>query len=96
LKNLIIAFKGGGVRGLITTRLLVRILKEFPDLLDKVFLIIGTSIGAGIGAGLCFGKKPEEIEKLLYNGMDGALKDSLWDDIKELSVLSLWARWRNR
>jgi len=84
MKNLIIALKGGGIKGLITTRLLVRILKEFPDLLDKVFLIIGTSIGAGIGAGLCFGKKPIQIENLLYKGIDGALKDSLWDDIKDV------------
>lgn len=84
MKNLIIAFKGGGVRGLITTRLWVRIIEEFPDLLDKVFLIIGTSIGAGIGAGICFGKEPIDIEKLLYEGIDGALKDSLWDDIKDV------------
>jgi len=84
MKNLIIALKGGGVRGLITTRLWIRIIKKFPNLLDKVFLVIGTSIGAGIGAGICFGKKPEEIEKLLYEGMGGALKDSFWDDIKDV------------
>lgn len=84
MKNLILALKGGGVRGLITTRLLVRTLKEFPDLLDKVFLIIGASIGAGIGAGLAFGKEPIDIEKLLYEKIDGALKDSLWDDIQDI------------
>lgn len=87
MKNLIIALLGGGVKGLITTRLWIRITQEFPDLLDKVFLIAGTSIGAAIGAGLCFGKEPKDIEILLYEGMEDALKDSIWDDVKDLGGL---------
>lgn len=83
-KTIILSLLGGGVRGLVTIHLIVRIIKEFPQFLDRIFLIIGTSIGAAIGAGLAFGIKPKDIESLLYSGTKHALKDSIWDDLKDV------------
>ncbi|NJM20690.1 MAG: patatin-like phospholipase family protein [Richelia sp. SM1_7_0] len=62
----ILALDGGGIRGVVTAR----ILQEVQELIGKqplneyFDLIAGTSTGAIIAAGLAIGKKPEELREI--------------------------------
>ena len=42
---------GGGLRGVITTGILERIVQEFPDFLDKVDMVTGCSNGGMVAMG---------------------------------------------
>lgn len=63
----ILSCDGGGVRGIISVRLLQRLLKTQPDLLDRVDLFAGTSTGAIIGVGLANGMTIDQIFDLYYH-----------------------------
>jgi patatin-like phospholipase/acyl hydrolase len=60
----ILSFDGGGVRGVLTARLLHRIAEKAPGLLDNVDLLAGTSTGAIIAASLAVGNNPATIVDL--------------------------------
>lgn len=57
----ILAFDGGGIRGVISLVLLRRLLREDPDLLRRADVLAGTSTGALIALGLASGRTPEEL-----------------------------------
>lgn len=63
----ILSCDGGGVRGIISARLLQRLLKAQPDLFDRVDLFAGTSTGAIIGVGLANGMTIDQIYDLYYH-----------------------------
>ncbi len=82
----ILSIDGGGLRGLITTRLLQQ-LNNAPDSkgwLDKVDLYAGTSTGGILALGMAAGKSPEDIANLYINKGPAIFNDSLWDNIRDL------------
>jgi patatin-like phospholipase/acyl hydrolase len=50
----ILSLDGGGIRGVLTARMLVHVTKEYPNFLTNVDLIAGTSAGALNAVGLTF------------------------------------------
>lgn len=62
----ILAFDGGGIKGALSTEILYRISVEFPNFLDEVDLIAGTSTGSIIAGLLAKGTSPKEVRNL-YN-----------------------------
>ena len=60
----ILSLDGGGIRGVLTARLLERLQEGKPDFLDKVDLFAGTSTGGLLALGLAYGLKPEDCRKL--------------------------------
>ncbi|MBD9395084.1 patatin-like phospholipase family protein [Acidovorax sp. ACV01] len=85
-KYRILSLDGGGLRGLITARLIAR-LNVHPQIagwLDTVDLFAGTSTGGILALGLACGKTPEEI-CTLYRQRGGVIfDDSLWDNVRDL------------
>ena len=62
----ILAFDGGGIKGVLSAEILYRISLEFPNFLDEVDLIAGTSTGSIIAGLLAKGTTPKEVRNL-YN-----------------------------
>lgn len=62
----ILSFDGGGIKGALSTRLLLQIIQKFPTLLDDIDLFAGTSTGALIALSLAYSKNPYIIDNL-YN-----------------------------
>ena len=60
----ILAFDGGGIRGLLTTVLLERLTKAVPALITKADLLAGTFTGGIIALGQAFGKSPTDLRRL--------------------------------
>lgn len=85
-KYRILTLDGGGLRGLITARLLQR-LNTHPDIigwLDSTDLYVGTSTGGILALGLANGKSPDEICDLYKNKGQKIFDDSIWDNIRDL------------
>lgn len=85
-KYRILALDGGGLRGLITVRLLQQ-LDNDPALagwLDKVDLIAGTSTGGIIALGLASGKSLVQMGDLYQDKGPEIFDDSIWDDIVDI------------
>lgn len=61
----IMCFDGGGLRGVMGTIILERLLLEFPDLMSKVDFFAGCSNGAMIAMSLAFGHTPSSCRTLL-------------------------------
>ena len=60
-KFTIISLCGGGIRGLLSARILERLVKDQPDLIKRTKLLAGTSTGSGIIGMLLAKKSPSEI-----------------------------------
>lgn len=60
----ILSFDGGGIKGALSARLLLRIAHKYPELLKKTDLYTGTSTGSFIALGLGYQKSPEVIDNL--------------------------------
>jgi uncharacterized protein len=85
-KYRVLSLDGGGLRGLITARLLDRLNSDskIAGWLDSVDLYAGTSTGGILALGLATGKSPNEICDL-YKGMGAKIfDDSFWDNIRDL------------
>lgn len=85
-KYRILSLDGGGLRGLITARLLHR-LNSHPGIvgwLDSTDLYVGTSTGGILALGLAIGKSPEEICNLFKHKGEKIFDDSIWDNIRDL------------
>jgi patatin-like phospholipase/acyl hydrolase len=65
----ILSIDGGGVHGYSSLIFLQRLLKEKPDLLEKVDLIAGTSIGGILGLGLAMEHGIEFVIENFLNGI---------------------------
>lgn len=85
-KYRILSLDGGGLRGLITARMLHR-LSEEPTIhgwLDRVDLISGTSTGGILALGLAAGKTPQDICDLYKQKGHVIFDDSIWDDVQDI------------
>lgn len=65
----LLCFDGGGVRGLASLEVLIRISKRFPNWRNSVDAFVGTSTGSIIAALLAYGKTPTEVKKLYLKYM---------------------------
>jgi len=61
----ILSLDGGGLRAIIETVILSRLLEVYPDLLQRVDLIAGISGGAMVTSGLAVGRSPSFICQML-------------------------------
>ncbi|MBN2384432.1 patatin-like phospholipase family protein, partial [bacterium] len=85
-KYRILSLDGGGLRGLITTRLLHRLNTEsgIRGWIDDVDLFVGTSTGGILALALAIGKTPEDICRLYLDKGKLIFKDNYLDDILDL------------
>jgi hypothetical protein len=60
----IMTFDGGGIRGALVATLLRRLQGRFPELLQNVDLLAGTSTGSAIALSLALGKSPADLQSL--------------------------------
>lgn len=82
----ILSLDGGGLRGIITARLLHRLNNEksIKGWLNETKLIAGTSTGGILGLGLAAGKTPDEIMNIYINNGAKIFDDSIWDNIRDI------------
>jgi len=59
----ILSFNGGGIRGLMSSQILLRLVDQFPDLLSQTSMFAGTSAGAAIAAHLASGGGMTQVEQ---------------------------------
>jgi patatin-like phospholipase/acyl hydrolase len=83
----ILSLDGGGIRGVLTAKLLERLERAHPGFLSKVDLLAGTSTGGILALGLAVGLAPEEIGRLYEESGTKVFANSLWDDIRDLGML---------
>ena len=82
----ILSLDGGGLRGLISARLMQR-LNDHPDItgwINDVDLYAGTSTGGILALALAIGISPEDICRLYKDKGGRIFDDSIWDDIRDL------------
>lgn len=60
----LLCLDGGGIRGVISCVILIRICAEFPTFLDQIDLIAGASTGGFVGLALACGHTPEETLRI--------------------------------
>jgi len=85
----ILSLDGGGLRGLITARLLQRLSDEMDNAawIKQADLIAGTSTGGILALGLAHGKTPAEMADLYIESGAKIFDDSIWDDIRDIGKL---------
>lgn len=90
----VLSIDGGGIYGVLTVQILVRLNLLFPEFLNKVELFAGTSIGGIIALGLANGTSPEEIKNIFLEYAD----DIFYHDIsrKALSAIGLKSKYNNK
>lgn len=57
----ILSIDGGGVKGVLSAKLLERLKQEFPNIIEESDLITGNSAGSYVALGLSVGYSPEEM-----------------------------------
>ena len=80
----IISFDGGGIRGLLSLHILLRLVEHKPGLLDVSNLVAGTSTGGIISLWLAAGKPLDGIISLYEKRGKEIFSDSIWDNLKDL------------
>ena len=83
----IVSMDGGGIRGILTARILERIDEALPGFLAGVHLFAGTSTGGLLALGLGSGKTPSEMVTLYRDCAETVFTDSLLDNLKDLGNL---------
>jgi uncharacterized protein len=83
----ILSMDGGGIRGVLTARILERIDEMLPGFLSGVHLFAGTSTGGLLALGLGAGKSPKEMVELYRACSESVFTDSLLDNLKDLGNL---------
>jgi len=83
-KYRILSCDGGGIRGVLTARLLERIVAERPNLVPNTKLFAGTSAGSFVAVGLAMGKTPTQVVQLFQQEGKVIFDRSLWHDIGDL------------
>lgn len=78
----ILSLDGGGLRGLLTSTLLERIVEQFPSFLESVDLIAGTSTGAILALALAKGLKPKDISDLYRDKGPSIFQHTLFSDFE--------------
>lgn len=91
----ILSLDGGGIRGILSCRLLERLERLYPGYLEKVSLIAGTSTGGILALGLAAGLTPAEIGEIYR--MDGGkiFYNTFWDRLGDIDRL-LYADYSNK
>lgn len=84
----ILSLDGGGIRGVLTAKLLERLEMAHPGFLSKVDLFAGTSTGGILALGLAAGLTPREIGRLYEESGAKVFADWIWDDIRDLGKLT--------
>lgn len=83
----ILSMDGGGIRGILTVRILERLEAAVPGLMASIDLFAGTSTGGLLTCGLAYGMNPTEIRKLYEDCASAIFADTLLDNIKDLGNL---------
>ncbi len=83
----ILALDGGGIRGLLTSRLLERIEAASPGFLGSIDLFAGTSTGAILAAALATGKKPAQISRLYADHGSEIFEQTIFDKLGDVDKL---------
>jgi patatin-like phospholipase/acyl hydrolase len=80
----VVSFDGGGIRGIVSARLLERLTRSVPALLDGIDLVAGTSTGGLIALALAAGKTPAHIVDVYRNDAEQIFDDSFLDNVRDL------------
>jgi len=80
----ILSFDGGGIRGLLSCKLLERLDRLYPGYLEKVSLFAGTSTGGILALGLAAGLTPSEIAELYQKDGVKIFSKNIWDKIGDI------------
>jgi patatin-like phospholipase/acyl hydrolase len=82
----ILSLDGGGLRGLISARLLQRLNDDdrISNFLAEVDLIVGASSGGILALALAAGLSPQEICHLYVSKGGKIFDDSIWDNVRDL------------
>jgi patatin-like phospholipase/acyl hydrolase len=83
----VLAMDGGGIKGILTARILERIEQAHPGFLADVELFAGTSTGGLLALGLAAGMTPTRLRELYETFGTRVFADSLFDNIKDLGNL---------
>lgn len=75
----VLSLDGGGIRGLITSRLLERLEDRRPGWLGGVDLFAGTSTGAMLAVALAAGFEPADISRIYVERGAEVFSEDLWD-----------------
>ena len=88
-KYRIVSIDGGGIRGLVTTILLQRIVatRGLENFLDSIDLVAGTSTGGLLALGIAYGLDLAHIRDLYINKGPEIFDDSWLDDLRDLGKL---------
>lgn len=74
----ILCLDGGGVRGVLTVRILMQICKKYPNFLDNVDLICGTSVGGILALVLAAGYTPAQCDEVYEFAMPHIFTHNPW------------------
>ena len=83
----VIALDGGGIRGILTARILERIEQALPGFINQFDLFAGTSTGGLLALGLASGKRPAELVEMYKMFAEHIFADTLLDNIKDMGNL---------
>ena len=75
----VLSLDGGGIRGLITSRLLERLEDRRSGWIDDVDLFAGTSTGAILATALAAGLQPADISRFYVDRGSEVFDEDLWD-----------------
>ncbi|GAB4526979.1 MAG: patatin-like phospholipase family protein [Anaerolineae bacterium] len=84
----ILSLDGGGLRGVLTAKVLERLETAHPGFLSQVDLFAGTSTGGILALGLALGLSPTDMGQLYIQAASQVFADSVWDDIRDLGRLT--------
>lgn len=80
----VLSIDGGGIRGVLTARLLERLEVEHPGMLQKVDLFAGTSTGGLLALGFAAGWTPAQARALYEQQGVRVFTDNPLDDLRDL------------
>jgi patatin-like phospholipase/acyl hydrolase len=83
-KYRIVSMDGGGVRGVLTARLLEKIVGQYPDFLKNTHLFAGTSTGSILAVGLAKGITPTELVGIYQKESPHIFHKDIWHEVGEL------------
>lgn len=83
----ILSLDGGGIRGIVTAIILDRLQQSFPNLLNNVHLMSGTSTGGLLALGLRAGKTPAELRDLYIHRSRKIFEYDLLEQIVDVGGL---------
>lgn len=80
----ILSLDGGGIRGLLSCKLLERLNRMYPGYLEKVNLVAGTSTGGILALGLAAGFTPMEMADLYQKDGVKIFTRNIWDKVGDI------------